>query len=153
MFEHLKEAISQASEWKCEIVCSGYTASDSTHLQDVDICQFIAPVRTPSSTSAGSTDVLKLSDLSSWNGSQFQFDPSKFKGIESRQAIKNYLVDACKNAGFKVNPDIKLRKCTGQTKKPPAKSCEIIFKCAHNRKSITEMLMKEKKKEEADHSK
>ena len=58
MFEHLKEAISQASEWKCEIVCSGYTASDSTHLQDVDICQFIAPVRIPSSTSAGSIGML-----------------------------------------------------------------------------------------------
>lgn len=148
MFEQLKDTISHLSTWKCEIVCTGFTIFESSHLQDVDICQFIAPIRNhPSGT------VPKFSDLSSWNGSQFQFDPSQFKGIECRQAIKNYLIDACKNAGFKVDPNIKLKKYTEKNKKPPSKSCEIIFKCSHNRKSIVEMAMKRNSKEDADKSK
>jgi len=136
-FEELKVAIAHASTWKCKVICSGYSVHESSKLQDLDICQFITPISYP----AGS--VISLSNLNSRNGSQFKFDPSKFKGINSRQAIKDYIVNACRVSGFKVDPNIKLIQTTMTNKKKlPAKTCEIRFKCAHNRKSVTEMMIK-----------
>jgi hypothetical protein len=136
-FEELKAAIAHASTWKCQVICSsGYSIFESSKLQDIDLCQFISPVTKPATDS-----ILDLSYLRS--GSQFKFDPGKFKGVSSRQAIKDYIVNACQVSGFKVDPNIKLIKTTMKHKnKLPAKTCEIRFKCAHNRKSVTEMVMK-----------
>jgi hypothetical protein len=138
-FEELQTAISAASNWNCEIKCHGYHISKPTMLLEYDICDLFVPCSQSNSyTSGANSCCIPLSHLKLWEDSIFRFDPVTFLGIDHRHAIKEYIKNACRCSGFLVETEVKLRK-PSKKQLNPSKSCTIRFKCAHNKKALSEL--------------
>ena len=134
-FATLEDAINQAEEWCCTVMCKGYTITEPTILKDHNICQFIVP---------GGPDIdvqktrINYSEMMCWMGSTFQFDYNMFHGAGDRHQIKKYILDACQRSGFKAEAEVKLvNPCA--THPNPSKTATIRFRCCYNKVPLSQL--------------
>ena len=160
-FDKLETAVSDEAEWICELNCHGYFIHNPFVLEEYNICQFIVPggsimqLNAESDANHSSESDLtesyakhssnssltaenrnkQYSFLSSWNGSNFKFDPTLFNGVEDRHKIKNYILEQCLHAGFKA--EAKVRQFPPSKKQSkPSKIGTILFTCELNKTPI-----------------
>jgi hypothetical protein len=125
-------------QWTCEIKCEGVSITSPSKVNTYNICDFMNPISTSntSTTEASETKPELCSERAPFlrAGSNFRFNPSVFKGMESTESIKRYLIEKCREAGFKCEFHTKKVRPRA-THKSPSKTCTIDFTCAHNKKS------------------
>ena len=105
-YETLQNHLQCMSEWNCEVLCKGICITSPSNIIVYNICDFVNPITTnikPQEASITGSNPLysqmkPFFDVSS----NFQFDPSEFKGVECRASIKSYIAQKCRELVLNV---------------------------------------------------